>query len=147
VAFLGLTMCLAERTGLGGATSFGGLATLNGVVAVIEVTAFVVATALSEAAALSVVATLLGLSVITLIWMGETLGMIALAIFFDAVALNSWLSDAFLIFISGDVVEVPHCVQYSLYSGRRRPHFRQNGIYSLYFFRKRITWCPLYFNT
>ena len=41
---------------------------------------------------------------------------------------------AFLILIKGAVVDVPHSLQLSLYSGSLRPHFRQNGIESPCFF-------------
>jgi hypothetical protein len=48
-------------------------------------------------------------------------------------ALAVFLAEAFLILISVAVVEVPQSVQVWLYSGSRRPHFRQKGIGSLNF--------------
>jgi hypothetical protein len=44
------------------------------------------------------------------------------------------------------VVEVLHSGQLSLYSGRRRPHFRQNGICSLQLFRCMMVCRPLNFD-
>jgi hypothetical protein len=61
-------------------------------------------------------------------------GIMALASFFGVVATTEWRTVAFLIFISGAVVEVLHSGQLLLYSASLRPHFRQNGICSLNFF-------------
>ena len=131
MTFLGLTICLAERTGLRDAASFGGVATLNGVAAVMMVTVFAGATALGPVAALIGVATLAGLSVMTLIFTGDAMGIIALTIFLSLPVLNERLLCVRLIFIIGSVVEVPQSVHTSLYSASLRPHFLQNGIYSL----------------
>ena len=53
---------------------------------------------------------------------GSGSGFVALAVVIGA--------DAFLILIIGLVVEVWQSGHLSLYSGKRRPHFRQNGICS-----------------
>ena len=62
--------------------------------------------------------------------MMSLLGTMALAILVGAEVLYDLVA-AFLILITGPVVEVLHSGQLLLYGGRRRPHFRQNGIYSL----------------
>lgn len=61
----------------------------------------------------------------------SALGITKLATFVLGGALYVWAADVFLILIIAAVVEVPQSGQLSLYRGRRRPHFRQNGISSL----------------
>ena len=62
-------------------------------------------------------------------------GTIALAILVGAELLCDLVA-AFLILITGPVVEVLHSGQFLLYGASLRPHFRQNGIYSLWLFRE-----------
>lgn len=130
IVLLGFTICLAEITGLCVAVSFGGVAILKGVAAVIEEAVLVAETGLIAPTPLTDVTVLAGLSVITLIWTGETLGTIALAIFLSPPVLNNRLLCMRLVFMIAAVVEVPQSVHISLYSASLRPHFRQNGIYS-----------------
>jgi hypothetical protein len=68
---------------------------------------------------------------LTLMTTGEGGGKTALTILPLAGALKLWLPLVFFTLISGAVVEVPQSGHDSLYSTRRRPHFRQNGIWSL----------------
>ncbi len=59
------------------------------------------------------------------------LGTVAFVILVGGAILKDLAADAFLMFINGPVVEVLHSGHISLYGASRRPHFRQNGIYSL----------------
>ncbi len=77
--------------------------------------------------------------------MGFLLGIIAFATFVGAAALNLWAVEVFLMFIIGAVVEVPHSLHFSLYSARRRPHFRQNGMF-ISTFEGQLVLLPLNFN-
>ncbi len=77
----------------------------------------------------------------TLIVTLDIMGILALATFFgfvNGVALSGWgtiCGGPFLTLNNGAVVDVPQSEQLSLYSGRRRPHFRQNGnIFTLIFY-------------
>jgi len=138
VDFLGLTICLAERTGFGGSRGLAG-AILTGAtiftaapVFGVEIVCIGDDTGLGAAEAFTALA---GLSTITFIWTGTMSGIMALAIFLSSLP-AVWLGCMRLVFIIGAVVDCPQSVHTSLYSASLRPHFLQNGnIFTLMLFR------------
>ena len=130
LVFLSLTMCLAERTGLGCSLGFAGFAgtkaltsteTLGGVT-IAGGTFLVVKTVLAGA----------------LIRIAATCGIKVFAEFGSLPSSSCRLLCERFIFINGAVVEVLQSGQLSLYSTSRRPHFRQNGIFFYTPFRSMI---------
>ena len=85
-----------------------------------------------------IVGALTGLTLITRVLFGGVvlmggralLGSVTCVSLAWADALKRRFEEDFLTLISTAVVEVPHSAHFLLYSMRRRPHFRQNGIVS-----------------